>query len=97
MILVVVSWVAVGVIVGLIVSRMVNLRGDDPRFGIGAAVAGAFVAGALFRMIGDVAVPAWNPWNLLFAAVGAIGAVVLWHAIRSRYASHEPYSTRRSY
>lgn len=97
MILGVIGWIVVGVIVGFIASKLVNLRGDDPRLSIGVAAAGAIVAGALYSMISDDVVSAWNAWSILYAAGGAIIGVVAWHAVRSRYISHERYTPRRSY
>jgi uncharacterized membrane protein YeaQ/YmgE (transglycosylase-associated protein family) len=91
------GWIVVGLIVGFIVSRVVNLRGDDPRMGIGAAVGGAVAAGALYSMISAGGVTAWNLWGLMWAAIGSVLAVVLWHLIRSRTISHERYVPRRSY
>ena len=97
MILGILGWVIVGVIVGFVASKLVNLRGDDPRLSIGAAAAGAIVAGVLYSMISRDGVSAWNAWSILFAAVGATVAAVAWHAVRSRYISRERYVPRRSY
>ena len=93
----IVVWIVVGVIVGFIVSKVLDLHGDDPRFGIGAAVGGAVVAAALYSMISGSAVTAWNPWSLLFAAIGAAVGNAAWHGVRSRFISHESYTRRRSY
>ena len=97
MILGVIGWIVVGLIVGFVASKAVDLHGDDPRLGIGAAVGGAFVAAILFRAFSGVAVTAWNPWSLLCATLGAVAAVVIFHIVRSRYVSHETFTHRRSY
>ena len=94
---IIVGWIVVGVIVGFLVNKAVNLRGDDPRMGIGCAAAGAFVAGLAHGIISGSGTTAWNPWGLLFAAIGALVAVVAWHAIRSRSISHDRQSSRSSY
>lgn len=91
------GWIVAGAIVGLVVSKMVNLRGDDPKLGIGAAAAGAVAAGILHAMISGTAVSAWNMWSVLSAALGAVVAVVVWHLIRSRSISHDVQTSRRSY
>ena len=92
-----IAWLVVGLAVGFAASRMVNLRGDDPRFGIAAACGGAVVAALLYTLItGDPVLPQ-NVACLLTAAVGAVIAVVAWHAIRSRSISHASQTSRRSY
>jgi uncharacterized membrane protein YeaQ/YmgE (transglycosylase-associated protein family) len=93
----IVSWVIVGLIVGFVASKVINLRGDDPRLGIGVGAAGAIVAGLLYSLISGAGVTAWNPWSLVFAAIGGVAGVVIWHAVRSRYISHERFVPRRSY
>ena len=94
---VIVSWIVAGLLVGFVVSKMVNLRGDDPKLGIGAAAAGAFGAGVLYATLGETGVGAWSWWGLLYAAAGATVAVVGWHLVRSRSISHERYVPRSSY
>ena len=97
MLLGIIGWVVVGVIVGFVARKMVNLRGDDPRLSIGVAAASAVLAGILYGMISGDAVSAWNAWSILWAAVGALVGAIAWHAVRSRYISHERYAPRRSY
>jgi uncharacterized membrane protein YeaQ/YmgE (transglycosylase-associated protein family) len=97
MILGLIGWIVVGVIVGLVASKFVNLRGDDPRLSIGVAAAGAILGGVLYTIASGTSVSAWNPWSILFAAVGAVVGAVAWHAVRSRYVSRERYVPRKSY
>ena len=94
---VIVGWIAIGLVVGLIASKFVDLHGDDPRLAMGVSCGGAIVAAALYSMISGAGVGAWHGWALFFAALGAGGAVVAWHLVRSRYVSREAYTTRRSY
>ena len=91
------GWLIVGVVVGFVVSKVTNLRGDDPKLGIFAAVGGAVGAGALHAMISGSGVSAWNPWSVLFAAIGAVVGVLSWHLIRSRSISHGRQTIRSSY
>ena len=93
----IVGWVVVGMIVGFIASKVVQLRGDDPKLGIGMAMGGAIFAGILYTLISGVGLRAWNPWSLTFAAIGATVAVVGWHVVRSRTISHDVGTVRRSY
>ena len=97
MLIALIVWIVVGLIVGFAVSKALNLHGDDPRFGIAAAVGGAVVAAVLYTLISGNPVYAWNLWSLLFAAIGAGVGASVWHVIRSRFVSHEPYSRRSSY
>jgi len=97
MLLGLVEWVVVGVIVGFIASKVVNLRGDDPRLGMGAAVGGAVVAGILYAVISGAGVTPWSPWALVFAAIGGVVGVLGWHVVRSRSISKKGYVARRSY
>jgi uncharacterized membrane protein YeaQ/YmgE (transglycosylase-associated protein family) len=91
------SWIATGLLIGFVASKIVNLRGDDPKFGICAAAAGALGAGVLYVTLGASGVGTWSWWGLLYAAAGAIVAVVVWHLVRSRSISHERYVPRSSY
>ena len=93
----VVGWIVVGLLVGFIARKIVNLHGDDPLGGIGVAAIAAVVLGAAYSIISGNGVSAWNLWSIIFAALGAIVAVVTWHLIRSRYVSRGPQSIRRSY
>lgn len=95
--LAIVEWVVVGLIVGFIASKVVNLRGDDPRLGILAAAGGAVVAAALYTFFSGAGMGAWRPWALAWAAAGGIFGALVWHGVRSRYVSHERYVPRRSY
>ena len=93
----IIGWIVVGLVVGFIVSKLVNLRGDDPRLSIGVAAVGAVVAAALYSLISGAGVSPWNPWSLFWATIGAVIGAVAWHAVRSRYISHARYEPRRSY
>ena len=91
------SWVAAGVVVGFVASKAVNLRGDDPKLGIFAAMGGALAAGIVYSMVSGTSMTTWTVWGLAWAAAGGLVGVVLWHAIRSRSITHEKYTARRSY
>ena len=93
----IIGWIAVGLLVGFIATKAVDLHGDDPRLGSAAACGGAIVAAILYTVISGAGVSAWNLWSVLFAALGAVVAVVTWHAVRSRYVSRESYTRRSSY
>jgi uncharacterized membrane protein YeaQ/YmgE (transglycosylase-associated protein family) len=91
------EWIVVGLIVGFIASKLVNLRGDDPRLGIFAATGGALLAAALYTVFTGAGIGGWRPWSLVWAAVGAAAGALVWHLVRSRYVSHDRYVPRSSY
>lgn len=91
------GWLVVGVIVGFIATKLVNLRGDDPRLSVGAAGIAAVVAGAIYSIVSGDGVSAFNVWSIAWAAGGGVAGAVLWHAVRSRFISHDGYTVRRSY
>jgi uncharacterized membrane protein YeaQ/YmgE (transglycosylase-associated protein family) len=93
----IIVWIVVGLIIGFAVGKMLDLHGDDPRFGIAASAVGALVAAGMYTMISGNPVYAWNMWGLLWAAIGGAVGTAAWHGIRSRFITHEPYSRRRSY
>jgi uncharacterized membrane protein YeaQ/YmgE (transglycosylase-associated protein family) len=97
MLLGIIGWIVVGLVIGFVASKMTNLRGDDPRLGIGVAAGGAIVAGALYSMVSGNGVSAWNPWCSAVAALGAVLGAAVWHGVRSRYTSNERQTTRSSY
>ena len=91
------EWVLVGLVVGFIASKVVDLHGDDSRLGMIAAAAGAVLGAAIYAVASGAGVSGWDVWALLWAAVGGVAGAVTWHAIRSRYVSRERYVPRRSY
>jgi MFS family permease len=97
MLLGIVGWIVIGSIIGFIVSKILDLHGDDPRLGIGVAVGAAIVFAAVYTMISGAGVSAWNPWSMLFAAIGAGAGLAVWHGVRSRYVSRARQTHRRSY
>ena len=91
------AWLVVGVVVGYIASRVVDLHGDDPRFGFAAAGAGALVGAVAYTLASAAAMSAWNLSSFVWAAIGAAAAVIVWHAVRSRSVSRETQTRRSSY
>ena len=97
MIVGIIAWIVIGLLVGFIAAKVIDLRGDDPRLGIAVACGAAIVGAVLYTGISGAEVSAWNLWSILFAAMGAVIGVVTWHAVRSRYVSRAPYTRRSSY
>ena len=92
----IIGWVIAGLIVGFAASKIVNLRGDDPRLGIALSVVAAVVAAALYSLITQTPVGRFNVWSIAFAVIGALLAVIAWHFARTRGSYRTPTS-RRSY
>jgi uncharacterized membrane protein YeaQ/YmgE (transglycosylase-associated protein family) len=94
---IIIGWIAIGLIVGFIAGKVVDLHGDDPRLGTAVACGGAVVVAALYSLISGAGVSAWHGAALASAAIGAAVAALVWHLVRSRFVSREAYTTRRSY
>ena len=82
----IIGWIVLGVVVGFIASKVVNLKGDDPGLGIGLAALGGVIGGWLFSAISGSPVTKFDVWSLLFAAIGAALFAAIWHVVRSRSA-----------
>jgi uncharacterized membrane protein YeaQ/YmgE (transglycosylase-associated protein family) len=91
------GFLCVGLICGFVASKFVNLRGDDPRLGVAGAVVGAILGGVLYGMVSGAGVSPFNLWGVMSAVVGGAAGALVWHTVRSRYISHDSYTTRRSY
>jgi uncharacterized membrane protein YeaQ/YmgE (transglycosylase-associated protein family) len=83
------GWSVLGLIAGFIASKMVNLRGDDPRLGFALGAIGAVVAGWIFSAFSIAGVQSFNPWSFITAFAGSIALLVGWHAMRA-FANRSP-------
>jgi len=78
----VVGWIVLGTIVGFIASKIVPLRGDDPRMGIIMAAVGAVIGGWLYSHHTGNAVTSFNVTSLISAAIAAAVVLVIFHGWR---------------
>ena len=80
----VLSWVLLGLIAGLIGSKIVNRSGQGLLLDIVLGIVGAVLGGFLFSAIGATGITGFNLYSMFVAVVGAV--VVLWayHAISGR-------------
>ena len=60
MIIGIVGWIAIGLLVGFIATRVVDLHGDDPRLGMAVACGAAIFAAVVYTLISGAGVSAWN-------------------------------------
>jgi uncharacterized membrane protein YeaQ/YmgE (transglycosylase-associated protein family) len=81
-----ICWVVLGTIAGFIASKVISLRGDDPRMGIAAAVVGAVIGGWLYTYF-STGEAAFHGMSLLFAAIAAVVALTAWHGWRWKSAA----------
>ena len=86
-----------GLVLGFIVSKIVNLRGDDPRGGIFVAGLSGLLGGVIGNVAFGAGVGGWSRVSLFCAALAAGVGVTIWHLVRSRYVSHARQTTRSSY
>jgi len=80
------GWIVLGTIVGFIASKIVSLRGDDPRMGIAASAVGALIGGWLYTLLSGAGVTPFNPKSLVFAAIAAALVLVAFHSWRWKVA-----------
>jgi len=90
-------WTVIGLVLGLIGSQLINLRGDDPRLSIAVSIIAAIVGGIVHRMFSDATTSMWTSvWSYLMPALFAAAALVVWHIVRTRGAYKHP-TFRQSY
>jgi len=75
------SWIALGLIVGFAGARFVNKTGEGLRLDIAVGVAGAIVGGLLFNAARGSTTTAANLWSLSVAAIGSAVVLWAWHAL----------------
>jgi uncharacterized membrane protein YeaQ/YmgE (transglycosylase-associated protein family) len=83
----VVGWIVIGMVVGFIANKVVDLRGDDPKMGICLAAIGALIGGWLYSLFSGSPVTSFNPRSLLFAVIAAAVALVAFHGWRWKAAA----------
>ena len=77
----IVAWLVLGLIAGFIASKIVNKSGEGVILDIVLGIVGAVVGGFIFNAFGHVGVTGFNFWSMLVAVIGAVVALVLYHAI----------------
>jgi uncharacterized membrane protein YeaQ/YmgE (transglycosylase-associated protein family) len=82
----IIGWIVTGLVIGFIASKLVNLKGDDPRLGVAVGAVGAVVGGWMYSLFSGAQVTAFNTLSLFFAMIAAATALLIWHLIRGRAA-----------
>lgn len=80
----VLGWIILGLISGFVASKVVNDRGQGCFLNIALGLVGAMVGGFLFTSIGGSSITGFNLYSMFVAIIGAIVALLLWHAITGR-------------
>lgn len=76
----IVSWIAIGGVVGLVVERLERGRFPGGRRGAGATgIAGALLGGGLFAVLDSRSVSAFDPVTVVSALVGAVLVLAAMH------------------
>jgi uncharacterized membrane protein YeaQ/YmgE (transglycosylase-associated protein family) len=78
------AWCILGLIAGLIASKLVNKQGDGLITDILLGIVGAFLGGWLFNRFGMVGVTGLNLYSMLVAVVGAVIFLIIYHALFRR-------------
>ena len=83
------SWIIFGLIIGFIASKALNLGGDDPKMGIAMAGGAGLIGGWLYSLFSGSEVTGFNGHSLMFAGLGSVATLIVWHSMRrhsfSRY------------
>lgn len=78
------AWIILGLIAGVIGSKIVNKRGEGILLDIILGIVGAIVGGFLFSAFGASGVTGFNLYSLIVAVVGAIVVLWIYHALVRR-------------
>jgi uncharacterized membrane protein YeaQ/YmgE (transglycosylase-associated protein family) len=76
------AWIVLGLLAGLIGSKIVNKTGEGLFLDIVLGIVGAVVGGYLFNVFGASGVTGLNLYSILVAVVGSVVLLVVYHAIR---------------
>jgi uncharacterized membrane protein YeaQ/YmgE (transglycosylase-associated protein family) len=82
----IIGWIVLGLISGFIASKIVNRTGEGFFLDIVLGIVGAIVGGFIFTAVGATGVTGFNLYSMFVAVVGAIGVLVLYHALFVRRA-----------
>ena len=81
----IIAWIVVGLIAGALAKFI--LPGDDPGgiiVTILIGIAGAFVGGFVFSLLGGTGMTGFSLWSIIVATIGAIILLLLYRLIASR-------------
>ena len=76
------AWIVLGLIAGLIGSKLVNKSGEGVPLDIILGIVGAVIGGWVFNLFGAAGVTGLNLYSLLVAVIGSVLFLVVYHALR---------------
>jgi uncharacterized membrane protein YeaQ/YmgE (transglycosylase-associated protein family) len=76
------AWIILGLVAGFIGSKLVNKTGEGIVLDIILGIVGAIAGGWLFSLFGASGVTGLNLYSVFVAVIGAIGVLLVYHAIR---------------
>ena len=82
----IIGWLILGLIAGLVASKIVNAESQGIVLDIALGMLGALLGGFIFDAAGGVGVTGFNAWSLLVAIIGSIILLILYHALTGRRA-----------
>lgn len=82
MFILLVCWIAIGLITGFVGSKLAKLGDDDPRIGSVVGALAAVVGGGVFHYFAKTAPNTTDYWSLVIAAAVGVMSVIVWFAIR---------------
>jgi uncharacterized membrane protein YeaQ/YmgE (transglycosylase-associated protein family) len=77
-------WLILGLVAGCIASHLAHYHRQSLFLDIAVGIAGAFVGGAVFHLIGGYGFTRFHPWSVLPAIGGAVLALLAWNALSSQ-------------
>jgi uncharacterized membrane protein YeaQ/YmgE (transglycosylase-associated protein family) len=85
----IVGWIVLGALSGFIASKIVNKTGEGLLLDTVLGVVGAVVGGAIFHLVGQVAVTGFNIWSMFVAVIGSVIVLAAYHAVTG----HRPFAS----
>jgi uncharacterized membrane protein YeaQ/YmgE (transglycosylase-associated protein family) len=83
----IIAWILLGLVAGLLGSKIVDKRGAGLVVDIVLGVAGALVGGFLFTLAGATGITGFNLWSIFVAVIGSIAVLAVYHAVAGRRAA----------
>jgi uncharacterized membrane protein YeaQ/YmgE (transglycosylase-associated protein family) len=77
----IVAWIILGLVAGVIASKIINKAGEGFALDIVVAVGGAVAGGLLFHQFGTTETIGFSPVSMLYAVIGSILALSVARAI----------------
>lgn len=79
-----IAWIVLGLITGIIASKLPSKTSDDPVLDVGLGIVGAVVGGFAFDQLGAASVTGSNFYGVLSAVSGAVLVLTIYHAVIGR-------------